>query len=57
MEEKVNWLRRFKVVCDSCDGTGNDGDCDYCEGSGYMIVTTKCGKVPLGAFEEIKLNK
>lgn len=53
-DEKEPYLRKFKVICDSCDGTGKDGSCDWCEGSGYTIVTTKGGKVPLGAFEEIK---
>lgn len=55
--EDGKWLRKFKVVCDECNGTGKDGDCDYCEGSGYLIVTTKCGVVPLGAYEEIKPTK
>ena len=57
MNEKEPWLRRFKVVCEDCNGTGEDGDCDYCEGSGTLIVTTKGGVIPRGAFEEITLNK
>ena len=46
-------MRRFKVTCDHCNGTGRDGDCDWCMGAGYMIIVTKGDIVPLGAFEEI----
>lgn len=46
-------MRRFKVVCDNCNGTGKDGDCDWCMSSGYHVVVRKDNNVPLGAFEEI----
>lgn len=49
-------MRRFKVVCDSCEGTGKDGSCDWCNGAGYKIITSKSDRVPLGAFEEIPLG-
>jgi RecJ-like exonuclease len=44
--------RRFKVVCGNCDGAGYDGNCDYCEGSGYVVIVTKNNEIPRGAFEE-----
>lgn len=48
-------MRKFKVKCDSCNGTGNNGNCDWCEGAGYKIVTSHDDQVPIGAFEEISI--
>jgi hypothetical protein len=47
-------MRKFKVICDHCEGTGDDGSCDWCNGCGELIV--KCNNddiIPLGAYEEI----
>lgn len=49
--------RKFKVICDECEGTGTTESgkcCDWCGGSGIKIVTTYSNDPPLGAFEEIE---
>ena len=48
-------MRRFKVTCAHCHGTGKDAACDWCNGAGYTVVATD-GNVPIGAFEEIHNN-
>jgi hypothetical protein len=48
-------FRKFKVKCDVCNGTGNDGDCEWCMASGYTIVTVYDDIVPLGAIEELSI--
>lgn len=48
-----NRPRKFKVRCDHCEGSGDDGNCDWCGGSGVRIVASLSGVEPLGAFEEI----
>lgn len=46
-------IRKFIVKCDNCNGTGKNGNCDYCLGSGKLIVTTKNGDIPMNVIIEV----